>query len=311
MEQFQFYVQSISYGWCDVEMQINDKQIFYSASYIGHNPLITLIEVCLEFKKEKERCFIEWQDEPGILQIELSIYVNKQLRFDIYNKEGLEVIDEWHEVIPLDVFLDSVISEGFRVLNSLGIRGFRTAWQNDEEFPLGALLEISGRADNKYYLDACCSNLLDEVECLTNYMKTVKPQEERHYNKCAVYYESWQIQCCGEPFAVGDHVNWTGFVASETKYAHGFIIDFEENHHGPSSHAIAGTICKILAERSECPKGEREIYYHRASVIHSNILRADGYESEYKSDESTDRTFFGYIVILKDVVVKPLYTSRL
>lgn len=25
----------------------------------------------------------------------------------------------------------------------------------------------------------------------------------------------------------------------------------------------------------------------------------------------TDRTFFGYIVILKDVVVKPLYTNRL
>lgn len=68
MKQFQLHIQHISFGWCDIEMQINNKQLYYRASYIGANPLSTLIEACLDFKKEKGRYFIEWQDEPGTLQ---------------------------------------------------------------------------------------------------------------------------------------------------------------------------------------------------------------------------------------------------
>ena len=26
---------------------------------------------------------------------------------------------------------------------------------------------------------------------------------------CKVFYESWQMDCCGEPFSIGDTVNWT------------------------------------------------------------------------------------------------------
>lgn len=43
MKQFQLHVQSISYGWCDIEMRINDKQLLYSASYVGSNPLSFLM----------------------------------------------------------------------------------------------------------------------------------------------------------------------------------------------------------------------------------------------------------------------------
>ena len=25
---------------------------------------------------------------------------------------------------------------------------------------------------------------------------------------CTVFYESWQMECCGEPFVVGDNVKW-------------------------------------------------------------------------------------------------------
>lgn len=27
-------------------------------------------------------------------------------------------------------------------------------------------------------------------------------------NKCAVFYDSWQLECCGHPFGIGDTVNW-------------------------------------------------------------------------------------------------------
>lgn len=306
MKQFQFHVQSISCGWCDVEMQINDKQL----SYIGSNPLSTFIEACLCFKNERDKSCIQWQDEPGILQIDLSLQDKDQLRLDICEKDEEAICQEWHEVVPYADFLDSVIAEGFRVLKSLGIRGFRTSWQNDEEFPLGALLEISGKADDEYYVGACCSNLPKEIGCMTDYVELLESEEEKRYRQCTVYYESWQIQCCGEPFAVGDQVIWTCSVSSEIKNAHGFIIDFEEDHHGLSTHTISGTIRKIIAEYSEFPKGERVVYYHKASVIQRAIQKADGYEDGCKSDEFSDRTFWGYIVTLEDVVVKPLVMNN-
>lgn len=309
MKQFQLQVQYISYGWCDIEMRINDKQLFYLASYVGPNPLSSLIEACMSFKNERKKCFIKWQAEPGIFQLEMFLHKDNQLRLDIYEKNGEKVCKEWHEIIPYSDFLEAVVSEGFRVLNSFGIRGFRTAWQNDEEFPLGALLEISGKADDEFHIDACCSNLPDEIECMTNYMKILEPQKETHYNQCSIYYESWQMQCCGAPFDVGEQVDWTCHVASEIKNAHGFVIDFEEDHHDFSTHSITGTISKIIAEYSECPKGKKMVYYHQTPVIHSEVQRADGYENNYKSDESTNRRFLGYIVILKDVVVKALYTN--
>ena len=28
------------------------------------------------------------------------------------------------------------------------------------------------------------------------------------HNKCTVFYEIWQMQCCGKPFAVGDRIKW-------------------------------------------------------------------------------------------------------
>ena len=27
-------------------------------------------------------------------------------------------------------------------------------------------------------------------------------------NKCAVFYDSWQLECCGRPFGIGDTVKW-------------------------------------------------------------------------------------------------------
>lgn len=37
----------------------------------------------------------------------------------------------------------------------------------------------------------------------------------------------------------------------------------------------------------------------------------NGYEKEFSSDEETDRTFWGYIVTLKDAVVKPLSETEI
>lgn len=62
----------------------------------------------------------------------------------------------------------------------------------------------------------------------------------------------------------------------------------------------------VLIEKT---KGKREVWYHKAHTIQEEISHADGWESDKEDDETTERTFWGYIVELKDVVVKPLVKS--
>jgi hypothetical protein len=125
--------------------------------------------------------------------------------------------------------------------------------------------------------------------------------EETRMDACTIYYESWQLQCCGDPFSVGDKVEWTCMMPDNYKNAHGIIIDFEEDHHGFASHTISGTVTRIIAERSEFPKGKKEVWYHKARTIQEEITHADGWERELNDDDTTERTFWGYIVELKDV----------
>ena len=33
---------------------------------------------------------------------------------------------------------------------------------------------------------------------------------------CTVLYEGWQMQCCGQPFRIGDMVRWDVFAFNET-----------------------------------------------------------------------------------------------
>lgn len=310
MKQFYIHTHYIVAGWCGVEMHINGKKIVYHASYIGSNPISSLIDACLEFDEMGGDYYIEWFAEPGSLKINMYLE-NDCLRLDIFDMieditSKIETRQEWHEVVPYADFKEAVVTEGFRVLRSFGIMGFRSSWQDNQEFFLGALLSIYGKSDDRYYMGRRNSDLTKEMEIMATYMRNFEPQEEKHYDQCTIYYESWQIQCCGDPFAVGEKIDWQCTIAPGANNAHGYIIDFEEEHHYGATHSISGTVSKIIAERSEFPKGKGEVYYHAANVIHTELQQADGYESQYKSDETTDRIFWGYIVMLDDVVVKPL-----
>ena len=35
------------------------------------------------------------------------------------------------------------------------------------------------------------------------------------HNNCAVFYDSWQLECCGIPFKIGDSVKWLVLEESE------------------------------------------------------------------------------------------------
>lgn len=310
MEQstFKFHVQNISFGWCRVLMLINDKEVWYNASYLGENPLETMIDACVELKEEAGHYYISWQKEPGILKIDLNLDDTNMLHLDIVEQDesGDEIYGEWHETVQFDDFVNAIIAEGFRVLNAFGLYGYRHSWLNYTDFPLTNLLRLTGKCDEIWKGDSCCTNISKEIGVLQEYISKLEITKETKMDSCTLYYESWQMQCCGDPFAVGDKVEWTCISPSAYKNAHGTIIDFDEDHHGFATHAIEGVVTKINAERSEFPKGKREVWYDKAETIREELQHADGWESGRRDDETTERTFWGYIVELKDVTVRPL-----
>ncbi|WP_153534695.1 DUF6578 domain-containing protein [Streptomyces sp. RB17] len=56
-----------------------------------------------------------------------------------------------------------------------------------------------------------------------------------------VFYENWQMECCGTPFAVGDEVSWplVAYDAEGVREGHGYgARAWVENHGGPDRPAV-------------------------------------------------------------------------
>lgn len=126
---------------------------------------------------------------------------------------------------------------------------------------------------------------------------------ETKMNSCTIYYESWQMQCCGTPFSVGDKVKWDCVVPENPTRVQGFILDFDEEHHTPSTHSVKGTVRKIIAEYTDHPAEKSEVDYDDSNIIREETQYADGWNFEKSNKPSTKRSFFGYIVELEDVTV--------
>ena len=84
-----------------------------------------------------------------------------------------------------------------------------------------------------------------------------------------VFYSGWQLQCCGDGFAIGDTVSWTAVPAdaqllSELGPVEGADISWREEHHPRKSQrltTIDGTVTAIRVIREG---------------IGEDALRADG-----------------------------------
>ena len=317
MEQgtFKFHVWNLSNGWCNVRMLINDKLIAFDAEYMGQNPLASLIDACAGLmENEGEFYCVRWQYHDVIMRLNMDVDENSMLHLYIVKEHVIEYreknykseeLEKWDETIPFSTFVEVVRAEGFRVLNAFGLWGYRRSWMNHEDFPLTNLLRITFEPDEVWNGDSCCTLFSKELECLQEKKAQLEAFEERKMDLCTIYYESWQLQCCGDPFSVGDKVEWTG-ILSQYQNAHGIIIDFDEEHHGFATLNITGTITRIIAERSEFPKGGLGVSYEKAKTIKEDLQHANGWESDLPNDETTERTFWGYIVELEDVIVTPL-----
>ena len=121
---------------------------------------------------------------------------------------------------------------------------------------------------------------------------------------CNVFYEDWQIQCCGQPFKVGEIVHWTGEDADDE--IKGFHIDFHEDHHAHHSLNIEGRVTRIIALTSEEVPNKKLYSFQKADFILTDLQEADGWESVQEATDEIYYIFWGYIVMLEDVKISAI-----
>lgn len=120
-----------------------------------------------------------------------------------------------------------------------------------------------------------------------------------------VWIDSWQMQCCGDPFAVDSRVSWSTFRVTDPGWFGEFleadvaasITDYEERHGLGNDRTLERTTGQVLAidavfchyrvvDRAATPIAGSGVLEPRSSV--------DGWEDE--DDTGAGRTFVGYLV---------------
>ena len=121
-----------------------------------------------------------------------------------------------------------------------------------------------------------------------------------------VWVDAWQLQCCGEPFSVGDVVTWTLSSEPDREWLSNAIgatpansVTHAEGHHGdlPEScprttgrvTAIKSAFCRYAPVRAD----DKTLYPVSGSARLFDVTRADGW-----GKESGDVRFNGYLVTL-------------
>ena len=136
-------------------------------------------------------------------------------------------------------------------------------------------------------------------------------------NNCRVLFDDWQLQCCGDPFAIGDCVEWLVCLPTNPKTSVdiGRIDYYYEAHDSAATlFRLKGRVVKIqglyekfvpsykLPNGTQMFKGVdgelRELFSAspRSEFLHS----ADGW-----GRRDDDREISAYIVELENCSVKP------
>ena len=121
--------------------------------------------------------------------------------------------------------------------------------------------------------------------------------------ECNVFYESWQMQCCGMPFSVGEKIEWIvdKITTINTPVEIGNIDYCYEAHSSEyiKLYVLEGVVKKInvLYERYE--QSSDKNYYVPVDGKLINAKTADGEE-----EDIDDLKISGYIVKLHDCSVR-------
>ena len=171
-------VKSICFGSEDIELFFGDKAISFYASYMGPEPISTLIDslIALEVKliENADQCYnVAWADEPGYLNLEMwKKKESDMLYLEVkYNNEGDGIYhkeEEWEFELSYKCYRKAVLNESIRLLKHFGLDGFNRNWcDGNDTFPLNSLLILLGNT-SKYDQEKECSysDIFSEIHLL-------------------------------------------------------------------------------------------------------------------------------------------------
>ncbi|WP_324612434.1 DUF6578 domain-containing protein [Massiliimalia timonensis] len=123
--------------------------------------------------------------------------------------------------------------------------------------------------------------------------------------KCVVFYECWQMECCGTPFSIGDRVKW---LVTKPEYFKSPIdigkIDYLYEAHSSEWEKIAvleGTVehIRILYERyAPSEDNARLLVPVDGELI--KVENAKGFDNQFKDMEAG-----GYVVSFNQYTIRP------
>lgn len=126
-------------------------------------------------------------------------------------------------------------------------------------------------------------------------------------SRCTVLYESWQLQCCGDPIEVGKVANLQCIKDKRHKcYANASIdIDYNEEHHGGGTNfLLRGMVTRIQAifvDRYADENNRRVDNPHNEfAIIETDYI--DGFEDCPRYGYRSGSDVCDYIITLEDAV---------
>ena len=126
-------------------------------------------------------------------------------------------------------------------------------------------------------------------------------RSSRSVGTMQVWVEDWQMQCCGDPFAVGDAVCWMAVRSAGMKEVdsilgleNGTSIEWVEDHHDlADTEPLSAIVQAIQAVFYRFRLADRAV----VPIMGSGVLIANSHATGW-GDESEDVKFLGYIVTL-------------
>lgn len=125
--------------------------------------------------------------------------------------------------------------------------------------------------------------------------------------QCNILYESWQMQCCGDPIHTGQVVNLPCIKKEKYICACGIAIDYDEEHHGGGADCLMrGKVTKIKAvfvdKFANVNDGTRYVNDPENTFAIIDVHYIDGWEDpvNYAQRKAGDACY--YIITLQDAI---------
>lgn len=160
-------VKSICFGSEEIELIYGDMVIPFYASYLGPEPMSSLIDSLIALEVEliinaDQSYNVSWADEPGYLRLDM--WKKKEsdiLHLEVeYNNEGDGIYhkeEKWEFELSYQCYRKAIINESVRLLKQYGLAGYNRNWDDgNDTFPLNSLLILLGNT-SKYDQEKECS----------------------------------------------------------------------------------------------------------------------------------------------------------